>query len=1208
MAVAKINFSEEQLAAINLRGSNLLLSAAAGSGKTAVLVNRVIEKITDKDNPTDIDKILVLTFTNAAAAQMKNKISNAIAEKLREEPDENLERQAMLVHNAQITTIHSFCLYLIRNNFSNLGIDPGFRIAEEGERILLESDVMDELLEKCFADEEGSAYLLADRFASKNNISNLKDTLLSLYKNISNNAFVEDYLEYMRNLYNINTREELEESQWFKELMTDAHKSLESLHALAMKNLELAKGPDGAYGYIENIEDDERILSEALEQKDYESLYRYFATAKFGDLSRKKMVDVSEESKNECKDIRKAYKEGFNALGSDSFSYSVEHILASFKENKKVMNALADVLLQFSKELWNEKQKRKILDFSDMEHLALKLLYTKEGDTYVTTKTAHEYRECFEEVMVDEYQDSNDIQELILDAISKNEDGIYNRFMVGDVKQSIYSFRNACPDLFMEKYLKYSYDESECMKIDLSNNFRSRNEVIDTVNYVFERIMRKDTGGIDYDEHARLYAKAAFPESDGNESELIITDVNGLKGLDVRKEEAKTVAATIKELVGKKKITDPDTNELRTCMYKDIVILLRTNNGWDDIFKKTLDEYGIPAYVTSKNGYFSASEVAMVLNMLSALDNPLNDIPFFGCMTGAFGGFDDNEAAALRTLCQDKLWKAVKKVATKEIDTEDILRKKCLDLYTFIEEYRDKIVYTPIHLLLMEIFEKKDYLAYVSSLPYGDQRKANVLMLLEKAKAFESGSYKGLHHFIRYIERCKTYDVDFGEAITASENSDVVRIMSIHKSKGLEFPVCILAGMSKQFNYKDSVKDVLYNRKYGVAFDYVDVERMLKYKCIRKKYVSMKIKEDILAEEMRVLYVAMTRAKDKLIMSSTSNNLEKTYEKNKRDLPGYKEPIDYSVIKDYKSYLDMMLSVFDLTKNNKNIIIKEVSSKELEEKDINERVAEEKKKSEIKDIIKENSGVIKKSTEELINRISFDYPYSNLENLYTKVSVSELKMKAIHSQLPEGNMEEKPKEIFDTEEKTEYIPAFIKEEEKKITGSMRGSATHRIMELWHFTDDDWIGQEVNVKDKISELVKEGFLNQDEADMVNPSKIMTFVSTNLALKMSKAAKQNMLYLEQPFVLGIDATRLDENFSDDEIVLIQGIIDAFYIEEGKITLMDYKTDAVDEPKALAERYKTQLDYYSEALERITGLKVESRLIYSFRQDRVIDIDNC
>ncbi len=1261
-----IVFSKEQNDVINLRSRNILVSAAAGSGKTTVLVERIIRMISDKEHPVDIDHLLIVTFTKAAAASMREKISEAIAKKLEEQYSDHLQRQATLLHHAQITTIDSFCLFILQNNFNDIGLDPGFRVADEGEMRLLKEDVMEQMLEerlqqdksrsqdvqKGTVRETASSFAhLLDRFVTGNRISAISDILFSFYNKALSYPFPEDWLMERRNDYAVRTEEEMCRSVWMQKLLELAKRDILICHEIAAKNVELCTEAAGPVSYLPMMEADLSLTERLWAANSFLQLHEQMQSLEFMTLSRKKDADADPEVKEYVKKQRDVMKDILKDLKADFFSYSIEEILTGFAENDRIVKELCDTVLDFHTRLMAAKKEKKIIDFSDMEHFALQILLQKKDGEYVPTQTALEYRKYFHEIMIDEYQDSNLVQEWLLKTISGEEEGNFNRFMVGDVKQSIYQFRLARPQIFMEKYDTYEKevrDDTVLQRIDLAKNYRSRGEVVDGVNSLFYRIMGRDLGNVSYDEDSALYLGADYPKkAEGQDQMELCLIQKDDENKDKKEQEARLVAHRIKKLVGSYEVAD-GAGGLRKADYGDIVILLRNLKGWDEAFQNVFEEEGIPLHVAKSTGYFSTTEIRVLLNFLKTLDNPKQDISLFGTMTSWFGKFTDEEMALIQSGKKGSLYAAVVSLSEKAEDftvetsvsetgmTADEFRlaKKCRDFLKWFSSYRNRIAYEPIHKILRRLLNETDYLYETASLPGGQQRLANVQMLLTKAEGFEKSSYSGLFHFIRYIEKIQKYDVEFGEAGTQDEAADVVRIMTIHKSKGLEFPVCIVAGCAGLFNMRDTESALICESDYGVGLDYVDLDKRVKYKDIRKRFLAKYMQEESLGEELRVLYVALTRAKEKLIMTGFCKDFEKlelgdSYGNEESDggvLDGVSEagsrssnllPLQSRV--GARCYLDWILAA-----NSPLMSVKLYTAQDLAEESIETAVKEQWNKRRLLAMVEEMAedvDAVGKSkdietseaiSEELSDQLNFVYPHENLRDLYTKTSVSELKMAAMHKAYEKQSQEETPMSLFPTEEIIPYIPNFAKES-REVSGAARGSAYHRLLELLDYAKL-MEEQKVNgtnytayMQKSIEQFVKSGRITQEEIDMVNLKKIDTFLASDVAARMAAADGRGDLYKEQPFVLGISASRLSEEFPEDEKVLIQGIIDVYFIEDGEIVLLDYKTDAVKTEEELKKRYQTQIDYYTEALEKITGLNVKEKILYSFALGKEVILEN-
>ena len=1207
------SFTKDQQKVIDLRDCNILVSAAAGSGKTAVLVERIIQMISDKEKPVDIDRLLIVTFTKAAAAEMRERISLAISARLESEPEnEHLQRQATLLHNAQITTIDSFCLFVLRNNFNDIGLDPGFAVADEDEVRLLMQDVMAELLERHF--EEGSEAFAScvEFFCPSGKERALEDHILNLYRAASSHPWPKDWLLERKKDYAIESVRQLQDSEWALYL-TRHIKNMCKVHADALKKaIDLAQQPDGPYMYGELLDQELEQVEKLFAATDLADLECKFGALSFDRLPAKKDDSVNADKREEAKGLRAKAKEALEKMAEDYFGVSLQAEVEHIRACQKQVEVLIDLCLEFMDDLALAKAEKNILDFNDMEHMALDILLKKTDEGIEPTQTAKEYREYFEEVLIDEYQDSNLVQEYLLGAISGEEEGRFNRFMVGDVKQSIYRFRLARPELFLEKYHTYELENAGDAKgplrrIDLHQNFRSRRQVIDYVNYVFRYLMGADLGGIEYDDAAALYEGATYPENDGCEPEmLLVQKAEKAKGEENRRLEAKAVANKIKQLRKTFQVTDKATGQLRPVQYKDIVILLRSNTGWDDVFKKALEEEGIPAFAASKTGYFGTTEIQTVLQLLRILDNPLQDIPLFGVLKSVFGGFSDQDIATLK--CENRenpLYLNVKAYALLQGE----LAEKCKSFLEMLSRYRHLATYMPIRQLLQTIFTEWDYLHYVAAMPAGSQRLANVQMLLEKAGRFQKSSYYGLYHFIRYVEQLQKYEVDYGEANTLDEAADVVRIMSIHKSKGLEFPVTFVCGLAKQFNKRDTSATLVTDMDLGLGVKYVNINHRTITDTLRKNAIGVKLLADSLAEELRVLYVALTRAKEKLILTGCVDfekmNVEVVSEEG---LPGLKkltcrnvnrasegDKISYGETLAASGFLDLLLPI---TEEFTLYCFGDEAEAELAEgfAEGNRLLALTQMEGE------ENTELLNT----LMDHFRFEYPYRNLAGLYTKTTVTELKMAA---------MEEKDEGAFHTFHEAEvvpYIPKFMQEEEE-VSGTTRGSAFHKVMEILDMESLLPEGQRMDqnttkqiLRGQLDTLCESGKLKHDYRNIVSEKKLLTFLESPLACRMSKASKAGVIYREQPFVYGVPASRLnkdDRQFPDDEILLIQGIVDLFFEEDGELVLVDYKTDVVQSPEMLAERYQTQIDYYQEALEKLTGKRVKERILYSFYLGREV-----
>ena len=1221
-----IAFTPKQEQVIQLHNRNILVSAAAGSGKTAVLVERIVRMVCDEDQPVDIDRLLIVTFTNAAAAEMRERIALGIAAMLKEHPEsEHIQRQSTLLHNAQITTIDSFCLFIIRNHFHEIGLDPAFRVADENEIKLLAREVLDELMEECH--REGSEDFLhcVEFFCPGGRESVLEDDILSLSNRAASCPFPEEWLLARKQDYAAQTPQELLAGETGKYLKRYVDAMLEGCIGKLSEVQKLCESSDGPYMYGELVEGE---LDALRSLREYDALTEYSVRVlgiSFGRLPAKKDESVSPVKRELAKKLRAQVKDILQGVGEKFFQTPLELAAEQSKACESAVNALIDLTLEFDRRMGQRKRERKMIDFSDMEHYALEILLDKDGDEIRPSRVAEEYRQFFHEILIDEYQDSNLVQEYLLKAVSGESDGRFNRFMVGDVKQSIYRFRLARPELFLEKYDAYEEDGDDCCRIDLSRNFRSRVQIIDTVNSVFSRIMSRKIGGIAYDERAALYAGADYPAGAGNESEMLLVEKpDKEEGISAREAEALAVAGRIRELKRGFQVLDKASGTLRPVRYSDMVILLRTTQGWDEEFKKVLEQEGIPVYVTSKTGYFAASEVQELLQVLRVLDNPRQDIPLYGMMKSVFGGFTEEEIALLRAgrrgcslyeaLCawEDRTaTNAGEDAAEREEDqmtavvegfTPAETGRLCAKVTAFLEKlrtYRGYTVYMPIRELLQRLVEEHDYLNYVTALPAGGKRRANVEMLFTKASDFEKTSYFGLFHFVRYMEQLEKYDVDYGEAEMLDENADVVRIMSIHKSKGLEFPVVFVSGLSKKFNTQDYSRALIADTDMGLGVTYVDPVRRIRNRTLRQSVLAGKLREENLAEELRVFYVALTRAKEKLILTTTAENAAQMWE-NAREY--HSQTLSYPDYMEAGSYLDFLMPILPVTDLQVHIVERgdRVAAAVEEQLDLAGRLETLQRAGQYAD---ENAA------QTLRDRLSYVYPWKSLEKLYTKTTVSELKVTAM------AQKDEAAYHAFEEREVVPYIPTFRREKEN-ISGTVRGNAFHRAMEILDFQqilggqftelpgnyEDYRKGlNEKKLADDLRGFLKEETVNlrlsKEYYEALNQKKLIRFMKSEFAYRIWAAELRGELYREQPFVLGIGADRLSEEFPEGEKVLIQGIIDVFWLENGEIVLLDYKTDVIDSMENLWNRYEVQLSYYQEALERLMKMPVKEKVLYSF-----------
>ena len=1260
-----VSWTTEQQQVIDLRNRNILVSAAAGSGKTAVLVERIVKIITDKNHPVDIDHLLIVTFTNAAAAEMRERIGNAIEKALDEQPgDEHLLRQLTLIHNAQITTIDSFCLYVVRNHFHEIDLEPNFRIGDEGELKLLREDVLGKVLEQNYEEPSEAFSDFVEGYASGRTDAALNEMILQLYEFSRSYPWPEKWLDSFVGAYRIETREELDRAEWLAPLTENICFVLKDCEQLLKQALAITQQDDGPDMYEKAVQSDLEKYEGLSRLTSFCELSEALSNIKYDRLASSRGFEGDPDKLELVKSLREQAKDVVKKLCKQYFFCSPEMMIEQLERTEPMLEEVVRLTKQFADEFAAAKRRKNLVDFHDVEHFALQILVDEE--TEKAKKTAEEFRDTFEEIMIDEYQDSNEVQETLLRSISREERGENNIFMVGDVKQSIYRFRLARPELFMKKYDSYSLEESTTQRIDLHKNFRSREEVLTCTNDIFYKIMARSLGNVEYDAEAALYPGASYPVSADFIPEILLADSNDelledTELTDKKTLEAKIVAEEIKHLMKTQPVTDKAAGTLRAAHYSDIVILLRSLSGWADSLVEVLNENGIPAHTVSSTGYFSTVEVQTVLSMLRLLDNPRQDIPMAAVLRSPMAGLTDEELAVLRL--EDgsvPFHEAVLELAEglyeeggqieisnseedqkqgrnadekTENHIEITAHRKLFKFYKKYKQLRQLVPDTPIHELIEIILRETGYGHYVAAMPAGNRRTANLNMLLEKAAAYEKTSYKGLFHFVRYIDELQKYDVDFGEADMVGENEDVVRIMSIHKSKGLEFPIVIVSGMGKNFNKQDTRSKMVLHPELGIGLDYMDGKLRIKSPTIAKKAIAKQIDLENLGEELRVLYVALTRAKEKLILTGTLKDAAEKLEFYRQQANLSKaaaRPLSYLTREGASGYLDWILPAV-LSYGDKypvriveaaEIVLNEVENQLEQNEDLTERI------EEIEAADTQLVGQLKQ-------RFSQRYPYQVDVLRKNKYSVSELKHRAMREKFEAEQEETVP--AFLEEPVTPTIPLFIQreesvEQETANRGALRGTAVHRVMECYDFAS------EKSVHEQMEAMEKEEKITADMRALVKEQSVADFVSSETGRRMALAQRGGALYREKPFVMGFTEEEL-ENYGfgvgsntdsceniyektdsdqekeeqkkvrhEEDLTLIQGIIDVFWIEKDGIVLLDYKTDRVQQAKELIDRYETQLKLYADALERVFAarkFKVKEILIYSFSLEQLITL---
>ena len=1209
-----MEWTKEQKQAIEEKGSNILVAAAAGSGKTAVLVERIIKKVL-KDG-IDIDKLLVVTFTNAAAAEMRERVLDAIYKKLDDNPNsEKLLRQITLLNKASICTIDSFCLDVVRNNFYELeNLSPNFRIADTTEIELLKQEVIEDLFERKYEEENEDFTKLIHTYTSYKDDTPLKDLILKIYNYIQSNPFPEKWLREKIEMFNIgeDLDKDFSDTVWgkvlleeIKEDLIDAITSLESARKLLYDNKDLE-------GYLKIIEADIDMLNNLKANlNNWDNAYEINKVLEFIKWSGKR---IDSKEKEEAKNIRDSVKDNLKVLDNILVCDSKTANRDIF-DMYNILLKLENIILEFGEEFSKRKRDKNIVDFQDVEHFALKILIKEQDGKIEDTLVAKKYQEKYEEIAIDEYQDSNLVQEYILNSVSRKT----NIFMVGDVKQSIYKFRQAMPELFISKYKTYKNKEDkkeeDNLKIQLFKNFRSRENILYFTNLIFQDIMSDGLGDINYNEDEYLNLGADYKESKENlNTEIDIIDLledekenlkesykeNEENSEDERIEdvelEARFVANKIKELIDNKfQVWDRKKEKYRDISYKDIVILLRSTSNIASVYEQELLNLDLPVFSDSSQEYLKSIEIETIMNLLKIIDNPMQDIPLVSVMRSYIGKFTDNDLVRIRLSDKfDNFYICMEK-ALVDVDSE--LKEKIKSFFDKLDMWRKEQEYLSLDELIWKIYWDTGYYNYCGLMPNGVLRQANLKMLFQKAKEYESSNFKGLYNFINFIDKIKTSSGDMGSAKLIGENDDVVRIMSIHKSKGLEFPVVFLSSTGKQFNFNDLKEDVLLHQDMGIGAKYIDYDMQIKYDTLSKRAIKDKILTETLSEEMRILYVALTRAKEKLFITGISKDIKKELEKIDANIERYEKQdnkINPILIKKCKKYLEWILYVYQYEKNSckDKIDINIYKKKELltkfkkvdnEEIDVFNELEEKSKE------YKNDFSDIKKILE---------YKYKNIldTTIPTKTSVTALKDLSNKNNNVKIEEKEEQKEISFKE------PNFLKNgKEEKITASKKGSLIHLCLQKLDINIDYDLAKITNLLD---ELEMKKIITSKEKEAINVNKILEFTKSKIWEELKTAKK---IEKEKPFYINIKAKDI-YNKETDENILVQGIIDLYYIDkDNNINLVDYKTDYIENGNEieLVNRYKEQLYLYKKALEQVYKKEVKNTYIYSVYLNKEIRI---
>lgn len=1171
-------WTPEQKKAIDSRNGTVLVSAAAGSGKTAVLVERVIRRLTDKDKPCSAENLLIVTFTRAATQQMRDRIFQAISDELRKNPsDEHLKRQLMMLPFAKISTIDSFCNDIVKANFHELDLSPDYRMLEDAQLKILQADAVSKTLDEFYKENSPEFCELVNILADGTNDSALSDLVMRLYKHSM--AFarpdrcLDSFLEYYRNT------KALHDSDWGRIILKHASDVLGRCERVAedmLGCLDEDEIVNEKYGpAARETAECVNSLKSLADANKWDELYYRLKSLKFSNLGRVPTGYSSVQSVL-VKKYRDDIKDQLTKKLPSYFCVTESEHEDDMRYLGPIVEKLVEIVKRYSDLLWEEKQKINSVDFSDITHLALKLLVFFDEDGKVQkTPLAKELSERFDEILVDEFQDINELQNTLFYAVSKDDS---NMFMVGDVKQSIYRFRQAMPDIFLgrrdllEDYVENNYPA----KITLDRNFRSRSGVTENINFVFGQLMSPEAGGLNYDENETLVAGASYEDCAFPQAELHVVGSLDVGGNVDREIEAQHIADTINSII-KEGMLVSDKGGLRPVTYRDFCILMRaTGGGKAEIYADALAAKNIPAYVSNKTGFFASTEISAVINLMRITDNPIQDIPLLAVMLSPIYGFTADELAKMRVDERKKpIYHCVLAAAQKG-------NKKCIDFLEKLETLRMLSSTLSCTEFLRELYDVTGFKAIASALKNGSQRNANLNMLLDYAVKYEESGKRGLSGFIRFIDRVQSRDGDLESASDISEAADVVRIMTIHKSKGLEFPVCILADLNYGFT-NDNVKNIAaFHPDYEICFDRRDSKTKCQYSTAGKKALILAEKASVASEELRILYVAMTRAKERLICVTRYNNIEKTAEGIAQCVKESKTGIEPFEVLNKNCMADWLLMAFmrhpDASKLRVMAGCDEMKTlpctQRLDVRIVNS-VDESEEKAENKEEILPDEELL----EEIRRRVEYEYPYADLAFVRAKSAPSEFDSQG-----------------FDTQYFASRKPQFLSK--SGMNPASRGTATHKFMEFF-----DYGAESFDVDEQINLMVEKRYLTQAEADVLERNKLRKFFESEIATRIKKSSE---LLREKKVTVGVKAGELYPGLPSElhgETVVIQGYVDCAFVENGELVIVDYKTDRGVTMQELCERYRTQLKMYEFALSQCTGMAVRGTLIYSFENGEYI-----
>ena len=1207
-------WTNEQQAAIDSRGQTLLLSAAAGSGKTAVLVERIIRRLLDKEYPIDITELLVVTFTKAAAAEMRDRIGTALMKALSETKDSRVERQLALLPSAQISTLHAFCQHVIRKYFYTIDLDPAFSIAGEEELNLLRRQVLEDVFLSYYEDDEKASilYPLADMFGSDRGDDILMDTVSRMYTYARSLAWPEHWLKEAARAYDVAPDAVIDDMVWAGPIKDAVRRILEEDARLYDGVLYHLRQREAFAPACDTFVAEQAALRQAAQARSWDDLSRFVRAIDFPRLkSLRKLSDDDKAVWERCKKVRDDVKKDvIKTLQAVYFSATPEEWLDGMRAMKPVMDGLVTLTLDFAKAYGAAKKEKGWIDFSDLEHFCLQILLAPDASPEhpVPSAAAEELRSQYEEVFIDEYQDTNGVQELITRLVSGED----NRFMVGDIKQSIYRFRLADPTLFLEKYQSFSRDEKAVQRcIDLGRNFRSVPVVLDAVNAVFSRAMTAEAAGMDYGEREKLYAGRQAPDDErwiGGPVEVDIvptpSDEEDDDGSTAFEKECRFIAGRIGELLASGRMAARKDGALEPLSYRHIVVLLRSMAGKADVLIQALQEGGIPSYAEQSGGYFAAVEVQVMLALLRCIDNPEQDLAMAAVLRSPLVGLDETALAGVRLAGDGTLWQNLPAFVASLPDGVD--EKE--DLQQFMAAFDSWRTYSRrrgVAELLQRLYDDTAYVDFVGAMPGGDVRQANLKALYDRARQYEEAGFRGLFRYLQLMDKMKEDGLDLAPAKVVSEKEDVVRIMSIHKSKGLEFPVVFVADMGKAFNRRDTQDQILFHNRLGIGLKQYDPEWRMSYPTLIWSGIAAQLRWEGTAEEERILYVAMTRARDQLILTGHSSHIDRDWQRwtsrlNPAQAKSYFDWVMPAALASFGAKADADYARPGAAWQDaiwQVRIARAVPAGTVEEGAYDgEPRLEALRRGDL-------TGTPVPSW--LDEQLSWQYAYPRAVRTAAKFSVSEVKRRyqELHSDelQDEAALSVPAAAVIPTapgeDDAFAALPPWLAGEEAAVSGAQRGTALHKALQYITPAADQTTA---TLRREIDAFVRQGLLSREEAKLVYVPVLAAFCQSDIGRRMAESPE---LHREYPFtVLLAGGDPLPETETGEQI-LIQGVIDCLFREDDAWILVDYKSDRLETADAFRSRYAVQLALYKRAVEQITHRPVEETYIYSLHLQQEI-----